>query len=85
MGVGANPCCDARIDLANGITKDFIAMVDISENPRPPKPVGVVAMHHACSGKDVEVESGSPRIWDMYVLVMESIVLVKLVWWCLYE
>ena len=44
---GTRPCCVARIVLAIGDMKHLMALADTSSNPRPPSPVGVVAMHHA--------------------------------------
>jgi len=61
------------------MTNDFMDMVDMSMNPSPPKPVGVDAMHHACLGRFVDVESGSPRSLAKYVFVRESMVVVKVV------
>ena len=80
IGVGASPCCAALMVFANGMTNDLIEIVDISMKPKPPKPVGVDAMHHACSGRVVDVESGSPSSLAKYVFVSESMVDVKVVW-----
>ena len=47
---GLIPCFIVRIVCARGVINVRIDLDSISWNPTPPRPVGVVAMSHACCG-----------------------------------